>query len=121
VLRVAADYVFVRKVLADNPLPAAVGLAGKVKPSKAGAGLAVMQVSRAVDRCLLAGPLRTRCLIRAVVLHRMLRRQGLQTSVVIGLPDAAATTDAHAWVELDGRDLGPAPGRAGHRELVRYS
>jgi hypothetical protein len=40
--------------------------------------------------------------------------------LVIGLADVRPTTEAHAWVELDGRDMGPAPGAFGHRALVRY-
>jgi hypothetical protein len=28
--------------------------------------------------------------------------------------------EAHAWVELGGLDLGPAPGRNGHEELARF-
>jgi len=83
-------------------------------------GWPVPRLSRAVDRCLLVGPARARCLVRAMVLYRLLRRQGLRPQVVIGLPPAAGAPDAHAWVELDGHDVGPAPGRSGHDELARY-
>jgi hypothetical protein len=77
-------------------------------------------LSRAVSRGLRVGPWQPRCLIRAMVLYRLLRAQGDDSVLVIGLGDARPTTEAHAWVELDGRDVGPAPGAYGHRALVRY-
>jgi hypothetical protein len=40
--------------------------------------------------------------------------------LVIGLPREAITKDAHAWVELDGTDVGPPPGRAGHEPMARF-
>jgi hypothetical protein len=77
-------------------------------------------LSRAVSRGLRLGPWQPRCLIRALVLYRLLRAQGEDSILVIGLADARPTTEAHAWVELDGRDVGPVPGAFGHRALVRY-
>ena len=41
--------------------------------------------------------------------------------LVIGLPEQAKDERAHAWVELEGRDVGPPPGRAGHLEMARLS
>jgi hypothetical protein len=77
-------------------------------------------LSRAVSRGLRIGPWRPRCLIRSLVLYRLLRRQGEAADLVIGLPERAETHEAHAWVELNGRDIGPWPGRGRHRELTRY-
>jgi hypothetical protein len=116
---VGRDVVAVRRALAGRPLPDAIALVGAV-PSVGTAVWPVPMLSRAVDRCLIWGPVRTRCLIRAMVLYRLLRRQGAPAQVVIGLQPAAATPDAHAWVEIDGRDVGPSPGRSGHDELARY-
>lgn len=76
-------------------------------------------VSRAVYRSLRLGSHRPRCLINALVLFRLLREQGDAAILVIGLPELATDERAHAWVELDGRDLGPPPGGAGYRELAR--
>jgi Transglutaminase-like superfamily len=61
-----------------------------------------------------------RCLYNAIVLYGLLRRQGDGAQVVIGLPTAPVDKDAHAWVEVDGRDVGPPPGQAHHEELARY-
>ena len=77
-------------------------------------------LSRAVSRGLRIGPWQPRCLIRSLVLYRLLREQGDLAELVIGLPDRADSHEAHAWVELDGRDIGPMPGQGIHRELSRY-
>ena len=78
------------------------------------------RLSRAVYRSLNIGPLHTRCMWNALVLFRLLRAQGDEAALVIGLPDDATDHSAHAWVEIDGRDLGPYPGRNGHVEMARY-
>ncbi len=77
-------------------------------------------LSRAVTRGLRIGPWQPRCLVRALVLYRMLRAQGDAAELVIGLHHRAASPDAHAWVLLDGRDIGPPPGGAGYEEMTRY-
>jgi hypothetical protein len=46
--------------------------------------------------------------------------QGQSAEVVIGLPQEPLDNKAHAWVEIDGVDVGPPPGRQGHEELARY-
>jgi hypothetical protein len=77
-------------------------------------------LSRAVSRGLRLGPWQPRCLVRALVLYRLLRAQGDRPTLVIGLHEERPTHEAHAWVELGGRDIGPAPGAFGHRALARY-
>ena len=43
------------------------------------------------------------------------------TALAMGsLPGEARDQTAHAWVELNGRDVGPPPGRNGHAELARF-
>lgn len=77
-------------------------------------------LSRAVSRGLRIGWWHPRCLLRSLVLYRLLRAQGDSAELVIGLKDRPTTSDAHAWVELEGRDVGPLPGRLGYQELTRY-
>jgi len=77
-------------------------------------------LSRAVSRGLRMGSWQPRCLLRSLVLYRLLRAQGDPAELVIGLPIRPTTNEAHAWVELAGRDVGPAPGGAGYQELTRY-
>jgi hypothetical protein len=78
-------------------------------------------LARAVDRSLRVGTHRPRCLLNALVLYRLLREEGDPVELVIGLPEQAEDERAHAWVELDGRDVGPPPGQAGHLEMARLS
>lgn len=118
-LTVWAHLLTVWVALRRRPLPEAIRHLGG--PSRlASPRLRPAHWSHLNDRLLRAGPFRPRCLLRALVLYRCLRVQGQDAVVVIGLPREAADEDAHAWVELDGRVVGPAPGRAGHVELVRY-
>ena len=74
-----------------------------------------------VGRAFLVGPYQPRCLLRALVLFRELRRQGDPAELVIGLPRELVDKDAHAWVEIDGVDVGPPPGRGPHEPLARYA
>jgi hypothetical protein len=121
---VAWEYVRTRRRVDTAPLQAVTAAAHTARrlPPRWHVKLA----SRAVDR-LLAPRLRPtderraiRCVHRAVVLHRILVRQGVPAAVVIGLPAHARDTRAHAWVEVAGVVVGPPPGRSGHVELVRY-
>ena len=74
-----------------------------------------------MSRSLGLGPIRARCLFTSMVLFRLLRDQGDEPELVIGLPIEPKDKDAHAWVELGGRDVGPPPGRGRHEELARYA
>lgn len=79
-----------------------------------------VRMGRIVSRTLKVGPYHARCLYTSMVLFRLLREQGEHPQLVIGLPREPRDKDAHAWVELDGRDVGPPPGRGSHVELARY-
>jgi hypothetical protein len=79
------------------------------------------RLSRAVDRILRIGRRQPTCLVSSLVLFKLLREQGDPAEIVIGLPDSPADKDAHAWVELDGVDVGPPPGRSGHAEMARFA
>jgi hypothetical protein len=107
----------VRLALWRGPLPEVVSALGEFSNADP---LPVALLSRAIFRGLRVGPWQPRCLIRSLVLYRLLRGQGDRAVLVIGLHEGARTADAHAWVELAGRDVGPPPGGAGYRELSRY-
>ena len=116
--RVWAAYARVR-VWTRGPLPEQVALLGRTR----GGGVpphAPARLSRAVDRALRIGSWHPTCLRRALTLLRLLRRQGDACDVVIGLPAGAAERTAHAWIEIDGIDVGPPPGRGDYRELARF-
>lgn len=82
--------------------------------------LSPRRLGRIVDRLLRLGSRRPRCLVLSLVLFRLLLRQGTSSDLVIGLTPGASSYEAHAWVEVDGRDVGPPPGRLGHEPLARY-
>lgn len=78
--------------------------------------LLARRLARAVARTLTFLPTDNRCLVRSLVLDRLLTRRSLQSVVVLAVrsrPDFAA----HAWVEHDGAALLP-PGSADYQRLV---
>lgn len=105
--------------LRREPLPAYVARLGRPAVER-GSRLPPERLSRAVDRSLRVGDHRPRCLVNALVLYRLLREQGDDAELVVGLPARPTDKDAHAWVELDRVDVGPPPGRSGHEELARF-
>ena len=118
-LRVWGAYVRVRHGLRHTDLPSAVADLGA--PRRSTRRYPTANLSRAVDRALSPLPGDPTCLVRSLVLFRLLREQGDEAEVVIGLPERPTTQEAHAWVELGGRDVGPPPGRSGHQQMVRYA
>lgn len=80
----------------------------------------IRTLTSAVDRVLVLPWRRLRCLPRAVVLYSLLVDQGHDARLVIGLPPVSQSPEAHAWVEIEGTDVGPYPGREGRQELISY-
>ena len=102
-----------------EPLPQFIARLGRASP-RFGDRIPPLRLRRAVLRVLHLGPWRPTCLANALVLYRLLREQGDPAELVIGLPVEALNHEAHAWVELDGQDLGPFPGQH-HTALARFS
>ena len=119
-LRVWQTYLRVRRGLRRSDLPTAVARLGATQRASE-RRYPPARLSRAVDRALALLPGDPTCLVRSLVLFRLLREQGDEAEVVIGLPERPTNQEAHAWVELDGHDVGPPPGRSGHSQLVRYA
>jgi hypothetical protein len=85
--------------------------AGRLGPPPLSAAVGAVRVATSI------WPFRTTCLVRSMVLARILRRRGYPAEVVIGVHDEGVDRDprfAHAWVEV--RD---GPGSPGFSELVR--
>ena len=119
-LRIWVRFLVVRALLTRQPLPALVGRLGRpARPASRRYSSAFL--SRAVNRSLHLGARRPTCLASSLVLFRLLHEQGDEAELVIGLPAAAATKDAHAWVEIRGVDVGPPPGKGTHEAFARYS
>ena len=81
-----------------------------------GALVEARHLGHAVSRTLALTPGDTRCLVRSLVLTRMLARRGIAATLVIG---ARADPDflAHAWVEHAGEPV-LAPGDESFGRLV---
>lgn len=117
--RILWTYLRVRSRIRGVALPALVSELAPFEPVTT-MDYGVERLSRAVDRTLRVGSRRPTCLASALVLFHLLRRQGTPAELVIGLPARPADKDAHAWIEIDGVDVGPPPGKSGHVELARY-
>jgi len=102
-----------------RPLPDVIGGLARVERVRPARGRPV-RLGLIVSRALRIGPYQVRCLYTSLVLFRLLHEQGVDADIVIGLPREPRDKDAHAWIEIDGRDVGPPPGRAQHVELARY-
>lgn len=120
VVKVWRSFTIVRLGLTVIPLPQLVARLGQ-PPKLASHQYAPQLLSRAVDRSLSINRFQPACLVRALVLYRLLREQGDPAQLVIGLPLHPPNHRAHAWVELDGKDVGPAPGRGQNLPLARFA
>ena len=118
-LAIVASYLAVRGAVRTRPLPEAVERLARPGSTRA-PEVDPVRLGRIAYRLLRFGPYRARCLTVALVAMRLLRRRGVRAELVIGLPEEAESQTAHAWVEIDGVDVGPPPGREGRVELVRY-
>jgi hypothetical protein len=77
-----------------------------------------IRLGRAVMRALVLTPGGTKCLMRSLVLLRLLARRGVtDAELIIAVQPGPAVLDAHAWIELAGRALLP-PGDGHERLLV---
>jgi len=119
-LRIVRWYLVVRVRTKREPLPklaARIGDAGTPRSDR----IPPRQLAWAVDRTLHIGRLRPRCIFNALVLYRLLHEQGDAAELVIGLPKNPTDKSAHAWVEIDGVDVGPPPGQNGHEPMARFA
>ena len=119
-LRIWAVYLGVCIARRRRPLPALVERLGRPPHRVGGRSHHPERLGSAVHRALRLGRRRPRCLAQSLVLYRLLSAQGARAELVIGLPASPTDHEAHAWVEIDDRDVGPPPGRLGHVALARY-
>jgi len=117
--RIWARFLVVVVDLRRRQLPDLVAELARTNGRASGDRYRPATLSNAIYRSLHLGKHRPRCLVNALVLFRLLREQGDPAELVIGLKPDARDQRAHAWVELDGSDVGPPPGQFGHEEMAR--
>ena len=117
---IGITFVVIQLRLRRSPLPVVVSLLSQVDAER-GYRVDPRRLGRIVFRMLRLVNRHARCLINALVLFRLLRLQGDDPELVIGLPESPEDVSAHAWIELGGEDVGPPPGRGTHQEFTRYS
>jgi hypothetical protein len=111
-LEILGTYVKVRLLVGRRELPRLVAEL-RVRPAPRSAERVFpdghrdgLRLGRAVTRMLSALPMDARCLVRSLVLLRLLVRRDADGALIIGvLPTDGRELIAHAWIELDGRPL----------------
>jgi hypothetical protein len=123
--RLAAEivvaYAQVRLALRRDSLPGVVSFLRRTAVARrrrplAGSAFDGPRLARAIVRTLDPLPLDSRCLMRSLVLLRILSHRGVRGELIIAVrPQERDRLDAHAWVEVSGRPLlapaGPEHGR----------
>jgi hypothetical protein len=110
-LEILAAYPGALRGVRGNDLRAMVTDARAVRPSptslspEAQHELA-LRLGNAVQRTLRVLPTDARCLVRSVVLSRLLARRAIESRLVIGV-QAPGEFAAHAWVEHEGEHVLP--------------
>jgi len=116
-------YVQVRRGLRRKNLPAVLSDLRAVAPTGGGRPLGGSsfdggRLGHAVVRTLEPLPFDSRCLMRSLVLLRVLSRRGVSGELVVAVrPEERDRLGAHAWVEVDGTPL-LAPAGPDHGRLV---
>jgi hypothetical protein len=109
VVEIAAAYARARWLLRHSDLPTTVAaLRSAPAPPRntqvRDSTRAGLRLGRAMARTLRPIPFDSRCLMRSLVLTRLLARRGIDSSLVIAV-QSEPTFRAHAWVERDGVPL----------------
>ena len=119
-LRIWRLFILLQLRKANEPLPEFVAQLGQPIRHHS-ERYSPVRLVRAINRALRVGRWQPTCLDKSLVLFRLLREQGDPAEVVVGLPPNAPDHNAHAWVEVNGVDVGPPPGRGNHVPLARFS
>jgi hypothetical protein len=100
-----------RALRAPGPTPPPAGAADAADAADAAALRRAGRYARSIAAAARHHPLPldARCLHRALVLHRWLRRDGLPSELRVGVQKVNGALNAHAWVELGGAVVGDDP------------
>ena len=115
------SYAVVRRLLRGRPLPDTIAALRAPRARRAPRDADRIALGRhlawATVRTIEPLPLDSRCLVRSLVLTRLLARRSLASTFVLSAAPGPRF-EAHAWVELDGAPL-LQPAGADHQQLVR--
>jgi hypothetical protein len=114
-------YATVRRLLRRHTLPETVAALRRGRPPAPVANAATLALGRhlawATARTIAAVRADSRCLMRSLVLTRVLARRGVQSTFVLSAAPGPQF-EAHAWVEYGGEPL-LMPAGASHEQLIR--
>lgn len=79
--------------------------AAPASPPQADEPTVVREAARMVKAAAHYVPLHLTCLPQSIVLQQLLRREGVVTTMRIGVRKRDGTLDGHAWVEYNGRPV----------------
>jgi hypothetical protein len=118
---ILATYATVRRLLRRRTLPetvAALRMGAGNAESPAASPNDARHLASATVRTIRLLPTDSRCLMRSLVLIRVMARRGLGSTLVVSSPPPGPGFEAHAWIEHGGVPLLPPEG-PGHQQLVR--
>jgi hypothetical protein len=119
---IVVAYVSARALLRRRTLPetvAALRLGAGDGRDATGAALPLARhLARATVRTITLLPADSRCLMRSLVLARLMGRRGLGSTLVLSVSPQPPDFEAHAWIEHAGVALLPAQ-PDGHEPIVR--
>lgn len=90
------------------------------RPRRPGAAIPPERAAALVEAAAARQPLRPTCLVKALVLHALLRRHGIDAHLVIGATPVTGGLEAHAWVEYRGIPLGSGTQPKIYPPLLRW-
>ncbi len=121
--RMALAYFAVSALARLLPLPRAFAHLSPRLSSPAADPRKTDAIVNALDTLLTAGIpfIHPQCWRRAVVLHRFLRREGVDTVIVFGVRmEGPRTVEAHAWLERSGQPFAEAAETAAYQRVFEF-
>ncbi len=121
--RMALAYFAVSALARLLPLPKAFARLSPRLRSPASDPRRTAAVVNALDTLLTAGIpfIHPQCWRRAAVLHRFLRREGVDTVIVFGVRmEGPRTVEAHAWLERSGKPFAEAAETAAYQRVFEF-
>jgi hypothetical protein len=119
---IVVAYLSARRLMHRRPLPDAVAAlrlgAGDGRDATGAALPLARHLASATARTITLMPVDSRCLMRSLVLTRLMGRRGLGSTLVLSVSAQPSQFEAHAWIEHAGVALLPAE-PDGHEQIVR--